>query len=51
MTPSLRSINYEKRLKALNLITLSEKRQRGDMIMAARFVHFSVQMIEYTYGN
>ena len=30
--PSLKKISYENRLKALDLTTLSERRQRGDMI-------------------
>jgi len=32
LIPSLRKIIYEKRLKALDLTTLTERRQRGDMI-------------------
>ena len=32
LIPSLKKISYENRLKALDLTTLSERRQRGDMI-------------------
>ena len=32
LIPSLRKIIYEKRLKALDLTTLTERRQRDDMI-------------------
>ncbi len=31
--PSLRDLGYEERLKKLQLTTLTERRERGDMIM------------------
>ncbi len=36
--PSLKKISYENRLKALDLTTLSERRQRGDMIQLYKIV-------------
>ena len=39
LIPSLRSLNYEKRLKALDLTTLSERIQRGDMVQIFKIFH------------
>ena len=48
LIPSLRSLNYEERLKALDIIetidrslktTLSERRRRGDMIQILKIFH------------
>ncbi len=36
--PSLRGLNYEERLKKLQLPTLTEGRERGDMIMLYKYV-------------
>ncbi len=36
--PSLRELNYEERLKKLQLPTLTERRERGDMIMMYKCV-------------
>lgn len=38
LVPQLRNLEYENRLKALNLTTLEERRARGDMIQAYRII-------------
>ena len=40
----MRSLNYEERIKALDLATLSERRRRGDMIQIFTIVHISYKM-------
>ena len=39
LIPSLRILNNEERLKALDLTTLSERRQRGDTIQIFKIFH------------
>jgi hypothetical protein len=39
LVPSIRNLSYEKRLIALNLTTLVEKRKRGDLIQLYKFMH------------
>ena len=36
---SIRNLSYEKRLEALNLTTLVERRQRGDLIQLYKIMH------------
>ncbi len=36
--PSLRDLSYEERLKKLQLPTLTERREKGDMIMLYKYV-------------
>ena len=38
LVPQLRNLDYEDRLKALNLTTLEERRARGDLIQAYRII-------------
>ena len=38
MVPQLRNLEYEERLKVLNLTTLEERRVRGDLIQAYRII-------------
>jgi hypothetical protein len=39
LVPSISNLSYEDRLKALNLTTLVERRQRGDMIQLYKVMH------------
>ena len=39
LIPSIRNLSYEKRLEALNLTTLVERRQRGDLIQLYKIMH------------
>ncbi len=47
--PSLRDLSYEERLKKLQLPTLTERRERGDMIMLYKCVEGieKINMNEY----
>ena len=39
LVSSIRNLSYEKRLKSLNLTTLVERRNRGDMIQIYKIMH------------
>ena len=39
MIPSLKKLNYEERLKTMNLPSLSYRRRRGDLIEAYKYTH------------
>ena len=45
LVSSIRNISYEKRLKSLNLTTLVERRNRGDMIQIYKIMHGFAKLV------